>query len=97
LADEMLGLIQKLPPEIGMLMLDDVVDFLDLPNKDRLMQKIQLVQGIMNEKMAVEQDNQRMIAEAAKLKATGIANKNPNQGGGVNRGAEEAAMVGGLS
>lgn len=97
LADEMLTLITKLPPEIGLLMLDDVVDCLDLPNKDRLMQKIQMVQGMMNQKMSVEQENQRMIAEAAKLKATGVANKNANQGGSVNRAPEEAAMVGGLS
>jgi hypothetical protein len=87
LADEMFLLISKLPPEIGILMLDDVIDFLDLPNKDKLMQKIQMVQGVMQQQMGTKQENERMVAEATKAKS---------ETNTVNRSSEESAMRGGL-
>jgi hypothetical protein len=93
LANQMFEMIGKLPPEVGLLMLDDVIDLLDLPNKDQLRIKIQQAQGMMQDKMQQEQANQRMVAEATRQKA----NTNVEKGQGVDRSKEEAAMAQGVA
>jgi len=92
LAAQMFELIGKLPPEVGILFLDDVIDLLDLPNKDTLVQKIRIAQGVMQNKLQQEQQNQRMIAQAEATKKVSA-----NEGGAtVDRRPEEAAMAQGL-
>ena len=87
LLDEFSLMVSKLPPEIGILMLDDMIDLSDAPNKDRMIEKIKLVQGAMTQQLAMKQQNERMVAEATKQKAEVNA---------VNRTGEETAMTEGL-
>jgi hypothetical protein len=89
LADQMFELITKLPPEVSLLLLDEVVDFIDLPNKERMMQKIQMAQGVMQNKMQQEQQNQAMLAQA------GMARAQVGQSQ-LNTRPEERAMAEGL-
>lgn len=89
LADQMFELISKLPPEVGLLLLDEVIEFLDYPNKERIMQKIQLAQGVMAQKVRQEQENQRMVAEAGLAKAQVGQDQ-------LNTKSEERAMAEGL-
>jgi len=93
LANQMFELISKVPPEVGLLLLDEAIDLIDMPNKERMMQKIQMAQGIVQDKVRQEQENQRMIAEATQIKA----NTNKETAGNIDRRPEEAAMGLGLS
>lgn len=92
LSNQMFELISKLPPEVGLLLLDEAIDLLDLPNKDRLLAKISQAQGVMADQAKVKQENERMIAEATQNKAM----TNMETKGNIDRRPEEAAMRQGL-
>lgn len=57
LLEQMMEMSAKLPPDIGLLLLDLVVEYSDLPKKDEMVQRIKMIQQMIMGKQAQEQAN----------------------------------------
>jgi len=66
--ESMMELVSKLPPEVGLAMLDMVVDFADVPNKEELVKRIRAIngQGDPSRKPTPEEQQQMAAAQAKK-------------------------------
>lgn len=66
--ESMMELISKLPPQVGLAMLDMVVDFADVPNKDEMVKRIRSIngQGDPERKPTPEEQEQMQAAQAKK-------------------------------
>ena len=60
LLEQMMEMITRLPPDIGLMMLDIVVSYSDLPKRDEMVQRIQQIQGLIMMKQQVQQQEAQM-------------------------------------
>lgn len=69
--ESMMDLISKLPPDVGLSLLDMVVDFADVPNKDELVKRIRKINGQTDpeRKPTPEEEAQMQAADQEKAEA----------------------------
>ncbi len=69
LMEQMTAMVGSLPPDIGLMLLDMVVSYSDLPQKDEMVQRIQQIQKMMmgqqQQQMAAQQQQQAMEQQRA--------------------------------
>jgi hypothetical protein len=62
--ESMMDLVSKLPPEVGLKLLDMVVDFADVPNKDELVKRIRAINGQADPSRKPTPEEQAQLQEA---------------------------------
>ncbi len=80
--EQMMEMISKLPPDIGLLLLDIVISYSDIPKKDEIIQRIQMVQGIAQQRQDTEDQLKKADAQVK------IAS---SQQGGAEKGSSSPA------
>jgi len=58
LLEQMMDMVAKLPPDIGIMMLDLVVGYSDMPKAPEMVARIQQIQGIMTAKQLIQEQQQ---------------------------------------
>lgn len=73
--DSMLELIAKLEPQVGLALLDMVIDFADVPNKEELVKRIRKINGQTDPSKKPDPEEQKRLdaAEAEQAEAAQIA------------------------
>jgi len=66
---EMLEMVSKLPPDVGMRMLDLVIEFSDVPNKDEIVARIRKITGEIDPGAKLSPEEQAQIAQAQQAAA----------------------------
>lgn len=97
LMEQMMEMVVKLPPDIGLLLLDLVVEYSDLPKKAEMVQRIQQIQGALQQK---QKQTQALEVAQAQAKAGGIPGEVGVGPGNDLAGAQatiESQMMGGMS
>jgi len=62
--EEMMGLVTKLPPDVGLRLLDLVIEFSDVPNKDEIVARIRKITGEADPNAKLTPEEQQAIDSA---------------------------------
>lgn len=92
-AEQLMDMIQKMPPQIGLMILDLAVESMDLPNRDEIAKRIRQVSGMKDpdqteptpEDMAAEQQKQQQAQYQIEMALAELAGKKADA---MKKGAE---------
>jgi hypothetical protein len=91
LLEQMMDMVSKMPPDVGIMLLDLVVEYSDMPKGPEMAGRIKMIQQMIMGQKAQEQENAQrdadLQAQATQVKAQG------SQGKGKGSNAREAQQI----